>query len=272
MTGSDASPSLSSPPFRLAYVPGVTPSKWVRVWNERLPDVPLTLLALTPAEAFGALREGAADAGLVRLPVDKDDLSAIPLYTETTVVVIPKDHLLAAAEEVSAEDLAEELVLHPLDDTLGWERLPGRAANERPETTADAIELVAAGVGVLAVPQSLARLHHRKDLTYRTLTDVPQSRVALSWPAADEAPDLVEEFIGIVRGRTVNSTRGRRAEAQKGQKQAKDQKGGQKSAKPGRSGKPGAGSRTTGKPAARKSAGAGGSGRGRTGGKPRKRS
>ncbi|MFD3532977.1 LysR family substrate-binding domain-containing protein [Streptomyces sp. NPDC058664] len=280
MTGSDASPSdtpadspavspsdlpSGTPAFRLAYVPGVTPSKWVGVWKERLPDVPLTLLAVTPAEAFGALREGVADAGLVRLPVDRDDLSAIPLYTETTVVVVPKDHLFAAAEEVSADDLAEELVLHPLDDTLGWERPPGRAANERPETTADAVELVAAGVGVLAVPQSLARLHHRKDLTYRTLTGVPQSRVALSWPAADEAPDLVEEFIGIVRGRTVNSTRGRRAEERKGQKQPK------KEQKPARSGKPGGGSRTTGKPAARK-AGGGGSGRGRTGGKPRKRS
>ncbi|MFE4306898.1 LysR family substrate-binding domain-containing protein [Streptomyces sp. NPDC056891] len=279
MTGSDASPadspsSPSSSPssFRLAYVPGVTPSKWVRVWNERLPDVPLTLLALTPAEAFGALREGAADAGLVRLPVDRDDLSAIPLYTETTVVVIPKDHLLAAAEEVTVEDLAEELVLHPLDDTLGWEQLPGLPANERPATTDDAIELVAAGVGVLAVPQSIARLHHRKDLTYRTLTEVPQSRVALSWHAADEAPDLVEEFIGIVRGRTVNSTRGRRAEAQKGQKQPKDQKERKSGAKPARSGKPGAGSRTAGKSTARKPGGAGGSGRGRTGGKPRKRS
>ncbi|MFG3489408.1 MULTISPECIES: LysR family substrate-binding domain-containing protein [unclassified Streptomyces] len=279
MTGSDASPadSPASPApspfsFRLAYVPGVTPSKWVRVWNERLPDVPLTLVPLTPAEAFGALREGAADAGLVRLPVDRDDLSAIPLYTETTVVVVPKDHLFAAAEEVAVEDLAEELVLHPLDDTLDWERLPGRPANERPATTADAIELVAAGVGVLAVPQSLARLHHRKDLTYRTLNDVPQSRVALSWQAADEAPDLVEEFIGIVRGRTVNSTRGRRAEAQKGQKQPKEQKDRRSGATPARSGKPGAGSRTTGKAAARKGGAAGGSGRGRTGGKPRKRS
>lgn len=243
-------------------MPGATPAKWVRIWNERLPEVPLTLIAVTPAEAFGALREGAVDAGLVRLPVDGDDLSAIPLYTETTVVVVPKDHLFAAVEEVSAEDLVEELVLHPLDDTLGWEQPPGRPARERPETTADAIELVAAGVGVLAVPQSLARLHHRKDLTYRTLVGVPQSRVALSWPAADEAPDLVEEFIGIVRGRTVNSTRGRRAEEQKGRKQPKAQK----SAKPARSGKPGAGSRTAGRPSgARK----GGAGSGRSG-KPRR--
>ncbi|MGI5400462.1 LysR substrate-binding domain-containing protein [Streptomyces sp. CA-135486] len=203
MTGSEVSPS-----FRLAYVPGVTPTKWVRIWNERLPDVPLTLIAVTAAEAPDVLRGGGADAGFVRLPIDRTDLSAIPLYTETTVVVVPKDHVVAAVDEVSAEDLADDIVLHPLDETLDWEHRPGRPANERPATTADAVELVAAGVGLLVVPQSLARLHHRKDLTYRPVSDAPESRVALSWPE-DETTDLVEDFIGIVRGRTVNSSRGR---------------------------------------------------------------
>ncbi|MGY5035213.1 LysR family substrate-binding domain-containing protein [Streptomyces sp. 900116325] len=205
MTGSEIPPS-----FRLAYVPGVTPTKWVRIWNERLPEIPLTLVAVTAAEAADVLRGGGADAGFVRLPIDRTDLSAIPLYTETTVVVIPKDHIAAAVDEVSAEDLADEIVLHPLDDTLDWERPPGRPANERPATTADAVELVAAGVGLLVVPQSLARLHHRKDLTYRPVTGAPESRVALSWPE-DATTDMVEDFIGIVRGRTVNSSRGRTA-------------------------------------------------------------
>ncbi|MFJ9987838.1 MULTISPECIES: LysR family substrate-binding domain-containing protein [Streptomyces] len=210
MTGSDIPSS-----FRLAYVPGVTPTKWVRVWRERLPDTPLELVQATAADAPGLLAAGGADAGLVRLPVDRDVLAAIPLYTETTVVVIPQDHVATAAEEVSLAELADEIVLHPLDDVLDWETLPGRPAIERPATTADAIELVAAGVGVLLVPQSLARLHHRKDLTYRPVPETPESRVALSWPQAEEAPDLVEEFIGIVRGRTVNSTRGRAATPQR---------------------------------------------------------
>ncbi|MEU9010157.1 LysR substrate-binding domain-containing protein [Streptomyces sp. NPDC048479] len=203
MTGSEVPPS-----FRLAYVPGVTPTKWVRIWNERLPEIPLTLVAVSAADAPDVLRGGGADAGFVRLPVDRTDLSAIPLYTETTVVVVPKDHVVAAVDEVSVEDLADDIVLHPLDDSLDWERLPGQPANERPATTADAIELVAAGVGLLVVPQSLARLHHRKDLTYRPVSDAPESRIALSWPQ-DETTELVEDFIGIVRGRTVNSSRGR---------------------------------------------------------------
>jgi len=205
VTSSDASPS-----FRVAYVPGVTPAKWVRIWNERLPDVPLTLVAVSAAEASDVLREGGADAGFVRLPVDRTYFSAIPLYTETTVVVVPKDHVLTVVDEVTIEGLADDVVLHPLDDTLDWERLPGQPAIERPATTPDAVELVAAGVGLLVVPQSLARLYHRRDLTYRPVTDAPQSRVALSWPEK-MTTDMVEDFIGVVRGRTINSTRGRAA-------------------------------------------------------------
>ncbi|WP_415948922.1 LysR family substrate-binding domain-containing protein [Streptomyces sp. KLOTTS4A1] len=193
--------------FRLAYVPGATPAKWVRIWRERLPSIPLTLVAVEPGEAAGLVGSGGADAGLLRMPVDRTRFNAIPLYTETTVVVVPKDHLLTAADEVTLTDLADEIVLHPQDDTLGWEQLPGKPALERPATTGDAIELVAAGIGVLIVPQSLARLHHRKDLTYRPLGDAPESRMALVWPEG-ETSDLVEQFIGIVRGRTANSSRG----------------------------------------------------------------
>ncbi|MBS2962383.1 LysR family substrate-binding domain-containing protein [Actinocrinis puniceicyclus] len=194
--------------FRLAYVPGVTPGKWARTWNERVPGVPLELIAVCAADAATALRDGTADAGLVRLPIDRTGLNAIPLYTETSVVVIPKDHEAAAVDEISVGDLDGYVSLHPLDDCLEWESPPGLPANDRPATTADAVELVAAGVGLLVVPQSLARLYHRKDLTYRPMTDVPQSSVALSW-LEERTTDLMEEFIGIVRGRTVNSSRGR---------------------------------------------------------------
>ncbi|CAM5657306.1 hypothetical protein STENM327S_08967 [Streptomyces tendae] len=249
MTGSEAPPS-----FRLAYVPGVTPDKWVRIWNERLPDVPLALTQVTAAEADGVLLGRDADAGLVRLPVDRTALSAIPLYTETTVVLIPRDHLVTAADEVTVGDLADEIVLHPLDDVLDWERLPGRPALERPATTADAVELVAAGIGVLLVPLSLARLHHRKDLTYRTVTDAPESSVALSWPE-DAHTDHVEDFIGIVRGRTVNSTRGRQPEPARS-------KGGKQTSAKQTSAKQTSGKQTGG---ARR--GTGGSHRGASGGK-----
>ena len=234
-----------SPKFRLAYVPGVTPAKWVRTWTERLPDVPLELVAVQPADAERAVRDGEVDAALLRLPVDRALLSAIPLYTETTVVVAPKDHDVAAAEEAAPADLDDYIVLHPLDDTLVWETLPGRPALERPATTADAIELVAAGIGVLLVPQSLARLHHRRDLIHRPVADAVQSTVALSW-LEGHTTDLVEEFIGIARGRTVNSSRGRApaplaAQSKQNQKQGQEQ-GQKRTESSGARSKPAAGS------------------------------
>jgi DNA-binding transcriptional LysR family regulator len=242
------------PSFRLAYVPGVTPSKWVRTWNERLPEVPLTLIRVPASEAAAMVRDRGADAVLLRLPIDRTGLHAIPLYTETTVVVVPKDHLATAADEVSVEDLTADVVLHPLDDTLEWEELPGRPAIERPATTADAVQLVAAGVGLLVVPQSLARLHHRRDLTYVPVSDAPESRVALSW-LEDETTDLMEQFIGIVRGRTVNSTRGRQPAPASPKRRDAD---GRKPA--------------TGKSAGRKGQRGSGAPRGGKRGKPRRRS
>lgn len=196
--------TVPAPIFRLLVVPGVTVAKWSRLWSERLPGVELRVV---PAET-PALRSADIDAGLVRLPVDRDVFNAISLYTEVTVVVMPRDHPLTAADEVSVADLVGEMPLRPLDEVLTWTDTSTVPAARRPATTADAVELVAAGVGVLVVPQSLARLHHRRDLTHRVVTDAPTSSVALAW-ASDRYTDLVEEMIGIVRGRTANSTRGR---------------------------------------------------------------
>jgi DNA-binding transcriptional LysR family regulator len=203
-------------PFRLTvgYVPGVTPAKWARTWAERHPEVPLRLHAVDAADAVDALRDGTVDVALLRPPADPSGVAVITLYEETTVVVVPTDHLLCAVDEVAVTDLDDEPVLVPLDDVVGWAGAPGVPVEHRPETTRDATELVAAGIGVLIVPQSLARLHHRKDLTYRPILDAPTCAVALAVPAGQQ-PELVEEFIGIVRGRKASSSRGKSEPAPK---------------------------------------------------------
>jgi DNA-binding transcriptional LysR family regulator len=191
----------------LGYVPGGTPAKWARVWAERHPDVPLQLCAVGAADAADAVRAGTVDVALLRLPTDTSGLAVIPLYEETTVAVVPTDHLLTAVEAITRADLDGEPLLLPLDDVVAWAGAPGMPIKHRPETTKDAIELVAAGMGALIVPQSLARLFHRKDLTYRPITDAPTCPVALAFPDGPQ-PALVEEFVGIVRGRKPGSSRG----------------------------------------------------------------
>lgn len=175
--------------FTIAYVPGVTLSKWARIWAERVPEVPLRLLGVTEPEQTAVLHEGRAQMSFVRLPVDRGGLSVIPLYTELPVVVAPKEHAVALFEEVAMNDLAGEQ-LH-------------EAATESVQET---LELVAAGVGLVIVPQSLARLHSRRDLVYRPVTDHDPTQIGLAW-VAERSTEHIEEFIGIVRGRTVNSSR-----------------------------------------------------------------
>lgn len=228
--------------LRIGYVPGVTVAKWARVWAERFPDVPLELIAVPQAQQRDALAQGRVDMCFVRLPIDRDGLHAIPLYHEVAVAVMQKDHPIGLFDEVSLADLEGERMQDATDlDAVG-----------------DTVELVAAVGGAAVVPQSLARLHHRRDLIYRPLTDVDPTQVALSWPIED-AVELAEEFIGVVRGRTARSSRtagerdrrgrqdsGARAEGVAAQRGRGRGDGGAKpaarrggAAKPGRAGKAG---------------------------------
>lgn len=199
--------ALPAGPFRLGAIEGATPGKWIDVWKERMPGIPLDLVALDLGDQRAALTDGAVDAALVRLPIDRTGLQAIALYDEVPVVVCAADSHLTAANELTLADLAGEVVIvpeHPPLDVVVAGAVPPRFAP--PATVGQAIETVAAGVGVVIVPMSLARLHHRKDIASRPLVDAPVSPVALAWPEG-ETPPLVEAFIGIVRGRTANSSR-----------------------------------------------------------------
>jgi DNA-binding transcriptional LysR family regulator len=173
-----------------------------------MPASPLELVPLDVPTQRDALLTAEVDAAIVRLPIHRDGLHVIALYDEVPVVVCARDSHLTAAEELTVEDLAGEVLIVPADDVLGL-RVPGTAAPafEPPETTADAIATVAAGVGITIVPMSLARLHRRKDADYRPLTGAPGSSVALAW-VADRTTPLVDAFVGIVRGRSANSSRG----------------------------------------------------------------
>lgn len=177
-------PSASG--LRVGHVSGVTLTKWRRIWAERFPRVPLDVVEVAQADQRSVLDGGGVDLCFVRLPIDADELHAIRLYDEVPVVVAPKDHPLAAFEEVSLAELAGETLV--------------------PEDDPDAFDRVAWGAGLLRVPHSIARSHSRRDLIYRTITDAEPTTIAVAW-LVDNDNGLIEEFIGIVRGRTVNSSR-----------------------------------------------------------------
>lgn len=184
----DAHDRTAGPPgLRVGFVPGVTLTKWRRIWADRLPRVPLDIVEVAQAGQRAVLLRDEVDMCFVRLPIDTEGLHTIPLYEEVPVVIAPKDHPVAAFEDVTLGDLAGETFV--VDDA-----------------EATGVDRVAWGAGLMIVPMSVARTHSRRDLIHRPVTDAEPTTIALAW-LMDNPSELIEEFIGIVRGRTANSSR-----------------------------------------------------------------
>lgn len=202
----------------VTFVPGVTPGKWIHRWEDRVRDVVLHANPVAEYCQLDAVRSGAADMAFVRLPVGTDGLNVIPLYTELSVVVAPKDHPIAAFEEIAVEELAEEYLLADPDDFPAWRDISTeiREGTRKPlpdmGSVEEALDLVEAGLGILILPMSVARHFNRKGLRARVVTGVPETGVGLAWlhsdtPLPDGFDAVIEEFIGVVRGRSAHSSR-----------------------------------------------------------------
>jgi DNA-binding transcriptional LysR family regulator len=174
----------------IGFVPGVAPGKWFGRWRERQPDIPLDSFQTEIQDQVRILRDGRADMSFVRLPIDREGLSVIPLYRERPVVVAPRDHEIALFEEVDAAELEGENILDPAG-------MGGAATG---------IEVVASGAGLMILPMSVARLYSRRDVVYRPVRGLEETQIALAWPEG-KTTEIIEEFIGIVRGRTERSSR-----------------------------------------------------------------
>lgn len=206
-------PEPHSAALRVGYVPGVTLTKWRTIWAERFPRQRLDVVEIDQDAQRRALTATEVDLCFVRLPINTDQLHLIQLYEELPVAWAAKDHLIAAADQITLADLATETVVTTL--------------------TPFHIDLVTAGEAVLLVPQSVARTHSRRDLIYRVITDAPSTTVGLAW-LKDNPQELIDEFIGVVRGRTANSARSAQERVAKGRpaKPAKAKAAPKPSAKP----------------------------------------
>lgn len=189
--------------FAVGYVPGVMPGKWFRRWEDRRHKPALSQYPVRADSWQEALTNGEIKACFVRLEWEdqdpslvevRQDFRAVALYEELQVAVLDQDHILTVAETLTTNELTAE------------SEPQKKPATDEAEM---AIELTAAGVGPVILPMSVARLHHRKDVTYRELTDAPTIPVVLVWPQdlSEEDEAAVQQFVGIVRGRSANSGR-----------------------------------------------------------------
>ena len=192
-----------SDPLRIGFVTGATPDKWARNWRDQRRE-PLELVPVTEADQLDGIRDGSLDMALVRLPVDQDGLHCVRLYDEAQVVAASREHMSAATDdEVSLADLVDEQLVRP--HASGW-RPEAEQLDWPPMTEQEAIETVAAGTGVVILPMSVARLHQRKDVVTRVVSDLEPTTIALVW-RVERDDEVTQTFVGVTKGRTARSSR-----------------------------------------------------------------
>ena len=143
-------------------------------------NLDISLSELTSVQQAEALKAGRIDVGFGRLAIQDEGLQNIVLTEESMVVAIPSSGPLVREDEIPLRRLVDEvLVLYPAsprpsfaDQVLHQFSVRGYEVGKTYETNGlqTAIGLVAAGMGVTIVPESVQRLR-RDDVTYRPLAE-----------------------------------------------------------------------------------------------------
>jgi DNA-binding transcriptional LysR family regulator len=168
---------------------GIVPTQAIRAFNKRWPDVIVDARTLEWDDQERLITSGAVDVGFVRGPVIPDGLWLTPLFTEPRLVALPSDHALAAHDELTESDLAGERYLHFLDPVAA----PGVAGRTRLRSFEEKLEHVAAGNGIILLPESATQHFRRPDVVYRQVPDAEPAEVLLAVDASRRS-QLVRSF------------------------------------------------------------------------------
>ncbi|WP_127129154.1 LysR family transcriptional regulator [Georgenia sp. SYP-B2076] len=192
-----------------------------RLKQTYLPDVELQMSSemLTPTQER-ALVEQRLDVGLLRPPVQMPGLTTRTLAVEPLVLAVPAGHRLAGAAALGIADLAGEVLLtYPggAGSVVGGAvesalRQTGTrvARTHEVEQTSSMVALVAAGLGVALVPDSVRALT-LEGVRYREIAGAGTVELALAWREDDASP-VVARFVRML-GDHLGPSRPKEADA-----------------------------------------------------------
>ncbi len=130
-------------------------------FNKRYAGIELRLHEAGVQTLLDLLETGLTDVAVVTLPVDDENLTVLPLFTEEMVIAVWRGHRLAGRGEVSIRELAgEPWVLSPENYELREAALNAcERAGFTPRVVLDGgetdtlLRFVAAGIGIALVPR-----------------------------------------------------------------------------------------------------------------------
>lgn len=188
---------------------GVLTPLLIRAFMDANPLVRVSIRRLNFSNHLTAVLEHRVDVAFVR-PAPKDDrVRAIPLSEEPRVVVLPAQHPMADASEISPDDVLDEPFVGVADgvpdtfvDYLHLRTLRGGIASRTVDVgcsdVTDVLASVSAGRGVASAVESFRGYENWPGVSYVTLFGAEASRNVLLSRAEDPSP-IVASFISLAQ-------------------------------------------------------------------------
>ncbi len=173
----------------------------LREYREQYPQVQMSLTETSTPELAKSVLSGTLDAAFVR-PLISDDMGLVaePLFDEDVVIALPSGHPLSSRRTLQVADLAREtFVLFTrvvgsglYDEIISACQRAGfspRIEQQASQVTS-IVNLVAAGLGVSMVPESMKQINSH-GVTYRRIEgDVPRARMSVVYREHQISPAL----------------------------------------------------------------------------------
>jgi DNA-binding transcriptional LysR family regulator len=176
----------------------------VREFERVRPDAVLKLREYDFTDPSAGLKNGEVDCGIVRPPLELDDIEITEIAREKCVVCLPTGHRLRAKKSVTLDDILDEpIIAAPIpgvwrDYWLATEYRNNRPANVVLEvaTVESELQAVAMGRGISITADSTARFYARPGVVFRDISDMRECTIAIGSRATSNA--LVADFISVV--------------------------------------------------------------------------
>ena len=232
--------------LRLAFVTGTEPGKWFARYRDTTEH---GLEELPSDDPFASLIDDTAHLALLRLPDPRigepgERFHQVRLYTEKPGVAVPRDSVYAeVGEAVRPSDLVDEHVNYRFVQGAGG----GSSVSSHTPCGSDidelraALQVVAANVGIAYAPAPLLKVLSKKQVVVLELRgtdggaagaeragsaevglgdagtggapeaeETENTEIALVWKVEKDS-EAIQDFVGVAKGRTRNSSRGKGA-------------------------------------------------------------
>jgi DNA-binding transcriptional LysR family regulator len=195
----------------------------LRRFRRRFGDVELLLSEMGSTAQQRAVAEGRLNLGFIRIPRDRagrdEALAELVVQREPLVIALPKHHALARRESLRLAELrGEAFILFPREARPSYADLVldacakagfAPAVAQQTQEVQTAVSLVAAGLGVTLVPESVRSLR-RENVVYKTIgaPAAPVSELSAVY-RRDDRSAVLGGFLGVMGEVMASSASGK---------------------------------------------------------------